>query len=543
MGDGRCEPSTSERTPRDAPRSLGHATRTSSVGAVAWLVALAVVVVALVALAVYDLLQRRHAILRNFPVVGHLRFILEKFGPELRQYIVTSNDEERPFSRDQRTWVYRTSKKVDDYFGFGTDNDFDRPPPGYVIVKHAPFPHPPVAADVDPNHPVPVAKVCGAAHGRRHAFRPRSVVNISGMSYGSLSGAAVQALNTGAALAGCLQSTGEGGLSQYHQHGGELIVQIGTGYFGVRDAAGNFELPRLVDLCASNPVRAIEIKLSQGAKPGLGGMLPGAKVSPTIAAVRGVAVGQDCISPAYHRAFSDVDGLLTFVEVVAEATGLPVGLKSAVGEEEFWVTLAERMRRTGTGPDFVVIDGGEGGTGAGPLAFTDHVALPFRQGFPRVYRSFAEQGLHEAICFGGSAKLGFPESALTALAMGCDWVAVAREAMLSIGCIQAQRCHTDHCPTGVATQNRRLERGLDPTLKSVRCANYIVALRKELLRLAHACGEPHPSLVGLHRIEFLDGLGGSRAAPQVFGYEPGWGLPSKDDQEAVRHLMVDLGVA
>lgn len=505
----------------------------------ALLVTLGVIVVALAAVTAHDLTQRRHAILRNFPVVGHLRFLLERFGPELRQYIVTSNDEERPFSRDQRTWVYRTSKHLDDYFGFGTDNDFDRPTAGYVIIKHSAFPHPLVAADLDPLHPIPVAKVCGAVHGRRHAFRPSSVVNISGMSYGSLSGSAVRALNTGAALAGCLQATGEGGLSQYHQHGGELIFQIGTGYFGVRDATGGFDLGRLVDLCAANPVRAIEVKLSQGAKPGLGGMLPGAKVSPTIAAVRGVPVGKDCLSPAYHRAFSDVDTLLQFVESVADATGLPVGIKSAVGEEGFWTTLAERMRRTGTGPDFVTIDGGEGGTGAGPLAFTDHVALPFRQGFPRVYRAFAEQDLHEQTCFGGSAKLGFPESALTALAMGCDWVAVAREAMLSIGCIQAQRCHTDRCPTGVATQNRRLERGLDPELKSVRCANYVMALRKELLRLSHACGEPHPALVGLHQIEFLDGLGGARPAPAAVGYEPGWGLPSKDDREAIRSLMID----
>ena len=267
------------------------------------LMVVGVVVVALVALAIYDLTQRRHAILRNFPVVGHLRYVLEKIGPELRQYIVTDNDEERPFSRDQRRWVYASAKRENDYFGFGSDNDFERANPGYVIVKHSAFPHPPVAADADVSHPVPVAKVLGAWRGRPHAFRPPSVVNISGMSYGALSGAAVEALNRGAALAGCWQSTGEGGLSQYHQKGGDVVFQIGTGYFGVRDGAGRFELSRLVDLVAANPVRAIEVKLSQGAKPGLGGLLPGAKVSKVIAEVRGIEVGKDCLSPAYHQGY------------------------------------------------------------------------------------------------------------------------------------------------------------------------------------------------------------------------------------------------
>jgi hypothetical protein len=197
------------------------------------------------------------------------------------------------------------------------------------------------------------------------------------------------------------------------------------------------------------------------------------------------------------------------------------------------------MATTGTGPDFVIVDGGEGGTGAAPLAFTNHVALPFRIGFPRVYRAFAEAGLHTEIGFGGAGKLGYPESALLAMAMGCDWVNVAREAMLAIGCVQAQRCHTDHCPTGVATQNRWLSRGLDPALKSVRCANYLITLRKELLRLAHACGASHPGLVGLERIELLDGDGGSRRASDVFGYEPGWGLPSAPDRAALEALMRD----
>jgi len=500
-----------------------------------WL--LVVVVVLLLAVGVHDVTQRKHAILRNFPVIGHLRYLLEKIGPELRQYIVTDNDEERPFSRDQRRWVYSSSKRENDYFGFGTDNDFDRPAPGYVIVKHSAFPHPPVAADADPLHPVPAAKVVGAWRGRRHAFRPASVVNISGMSYGSLSGAAVEALNRGAALAGCWQSTGEGALSQYHRSGGDLVFQIGTGYFGVRDEAGRFDLARLVDLCAANPVRAIEVKLSQGAKPGLGGVLPAAKVNKVIADVRGIPVGRDCISPAHHTAFRDLESMIDFIEQVADATGIPVGIKSAVGDERFWMQLAARMAETGTGPDFVTIDGGEGGTGAGPLAFTDHVALPFRVGFPRVYRTFAEHDLHHKVAFGGAGKLGFPEVALLALALGCDWISVAREAMLSIGCVQAQRCHTDHCPTGVATQRPWLVRGLDPDLKSVRCANYVSTLRKELLRLAHACGEAHPAAVGLDRLELLGSATGARSAVDEFGYEPGWGLPEATEIEVVTTML------
>ena len=502
-----------------------------------WWILLAVVVAVPLAMSVVDVTQKRHAIRRNFPLIGRLRYGLEKIGPELRQYLFTSNDGERPFSRDQRTWVYSSAKKENNYVGFGTDNDFDHPSPGYVIVKHSPFPHPPVAADQNELHPIPAAKVLGAWRGRAHAFRPASVVNISGMSYGSLSGAAVEALNRGAKLAGCWQSTGEGGLSLYHRNGGDLVFQIGTGYFGVRNAAGEFELARLVELCEANPVKAIEIKLSQGAKPGLGGMLPAAKVNKVIAEIRGIEVGKDCISPAYHQAFSDIDTMLEFVERIAEATGVPVGIKSAVGDSAFWPALAGRMVATGTGPDFVVIDGGEGGTGAGPLVFTDHVALPFRIGFPRVYRAFAEADLHHKVAFGGSARLGFPETALLALAMGCDWVSVAREAMLSIGCVQAQKCHTDHCPTGVATQNKWLERGLDAGLKSVRCANYIAMLRKELLRLAHACGESHPALVGLERLELLDSDGGSLAASTLFDYKSGWGLPSPQDTDAVNALV------
>ena len=293
--------------------------------------------------------------------------------------------------------------------------------------------------------------------------------------------------------------------SPYHRHGGELIWQIGTGYFGCRDAAGRFSMERFRERFATAPVRAIEIKISQGAKPGLGGLLPGVKVSPEIAAIRGIPAGKTCISPARHSAFGDVESMLDFVEKLAEESGLPVGIKSAVGEIGFWRELAHLVATTDRGVDFITIDGGEGGTGAGPLVFTDHVALPFKQGFTRVYREFAEAGIQNDLLFIGSGRLGFPEHAILAFSLGCDMIAVGREAMMAVGCIQAQRCHTGHCPTGVATQNRWLVRGLDPALKSDRLANYIATLRKELLSVASACGVSHPALLTDEHIEILDG--------------------------------------
>jgi glutamate synthase domain-containing protein 2 len=272
-------------------------------------------------------------------------------------------------------------------------------------------------------------------------------------------------------------------------------------------------------------VKAIEIKLSQGAKPGLGGVLPAAKITPEISRIRGVPMGRDCISPASHSAFHDVSSMLDFIEKIADATGLPVGIKSAVGDMSFWRELAAQMDKTKRGPDFITIDGGEGGTGAAPLVFTDHVSLPFKLGFTEVYKAFAEQGVQHQTVFIGSGKLGFPESALLALALGCDMVNVAREAMLAIGCIQAQRCHSGHCPTGVATQNAWLVRGLDPTLKSARLANYIITLRKELRSLAAACGKAHPALVPLEALDIVVSSNETRSAPLVYGYKPGWGLP------------------
>jgi glutamate synthase (ferredoxin) len=498
-----------------------------------------IAIAVLLLVVIYDLVQRRHAILRNFPIIGHFRYLFEAIGPELRQYIVTGNNEERPFSRDQRSWLYASSKRQNNYFGFGSDDEMEESP-NYLIIKHAAFPlMAPLPGEpaYDPLWPLPSAKVLGRARSRKQAFRPASVVNISGMSFGALSGPAVEAMNRGAASAGCMHNTGEGGISPHHKKGGDLIWQIGTGYFGCRDAAGRFSMDRLLDEVQAAPVRAIEIKLSQGAKPGLGGVLPGAKVSARIAAIRGVPAGQTCISPACHSEFHDVDSMLDFVELLADRSGLPVGIKSAVGEIEFWRELAEMMATTGRGVDFVTVDGGEGGTGAAPLVFSDHVALPFKQAIARVYKEFASVDKQDDVVFIGSGKLGFPESAAFAFALGCDMIAVGREAMMSVGCIQAQRCHTGHCPTGVATQNRWLTRGLDPETKAERLVNYVSTLRKELVALSNACGVQHPTLLTDRHIEILDERFGSMSLFKVFGYEEGWGLPSPPDAQTIREIM------
>ncbi|MBI5517183.1 MAG: FMN-binding glutamate synthase family protein [Deltaproteobacteria bacterium] len=497
-----------------------------------WLVFAGVAALLLVAQVLYDRTQRAHAIVRNFPLLGRFRYWAEALGDPLRQYIVTGNDEERPFSRDQRRWIYASAKRENNYFGFGTDNDLEQTP-SYLIIRHAAFPAP---DRHDAAYTVPGAKVLGAWRRRKKAFRAPSIVNTSAMSFGALSRTAVEAINRGVKLAGAMQNTGEGGISPHHRHGGDLVWQVGTGYFGCRDERGRFSLERFLETVASAPVRMIEVKLSQGAKPGLGGVLPAAKVTPEIARIRLVPLGQDCVSPATHGAFRDVDSMLDFLERLADATGLPVGIKSAVGDLAFWEELARLMDSTHRGPDFITIDGGEGGTGAAPLVFSDHVALPFKVGFAQVYSVFAARGMAERVVFIGSGKLGFPEQSMLALALGCDMINVGREAMLAIGCIQAQRCHTGHCPTGVATQNRWLLGGLDPTLKAARLANYLTVLRKDLLALAHACGELHPALVPLERFALLEGL---RATPalEVFGYAPGHGALPAEEQAALRALM------
>lgn len=492
----------------------------------------------LAGVAAHDALQKKHTITRNFPLIGRGRFLLEKIGPELRQYIVADNDEERPFNRDQRRWIYASSKNENPYFGFGTDNNVEQDE-GYAVLKHTTFSavSPSVGRHSGEAVTMPCAKVLGAARGRAKAFRMESVVNVSAMSFGSLSGPAVEAINRGAAEAGVLHNTGEGGISVHHRHGADLIYQIGTAYFGCRDADGAFELSRLKDLVEANPVKALEVKLSQGAKPGLGGMLPKAKITAEIAQIRGISQDRDCASPARHAEFHDVDSMLDWIEMIAAETGLPVGIKSAVGDMAFWHELAAAMADGQRGVDYISIDGGEGGTGAAPLTFSDSVALPFRLGFPRVYSVFAEAGLTDRIVFMGGGKLGLPDNAAVGFALGLDAVYVAREVMLSIGCIQAQRCHDDRCPSGVATQDKWLSRGLDPTLKSVRAAAYLRAWRREMLKLSEACGVMHPALLHADMVEILLGTRSATPLREVYGYQPGWGLPSAEQQAELELLM------
>ena len=469
---------------------------------------------------IHDMVQKKHAILRNFPVVGHLRYLLEKIGPELRQYWVANDKEEMPFTRAERSWVYATSKKQNNNFGFGSSElMYDT---GYPILKHSAFPTRD-KYDADGNlltSSMPCAKLIGAAHNRKNTYRPESIVNISAMSFGSLGKNAVAALNLGAKEAHCYHNTGEGGISPYHKLGGDLVWQIGTGYFGARDAEGKFSMEVFKQAIENNPtVKMIEIKLSQGAKPGKGGILPKDKITEEISKIRGIPRDRDCISPNSHSEFTNVSELVEFIESLADISGLPVGIKSAVGESKFWEELATQMKATNQGPDFITIDGGEGGTGAAPLAFADHVSLPFKIGFKRVYTIFKNHDLINDITWIGSSKLGFPDRAVVAFAMGCDLINIARESMLSIGCIQAQQCHTGHCPSGVATHNAWLIRGVDVPTKSKRAAQFLKGLRKEILQLTYACGYTHPCQFTGQDIEISSGVNLFDPLEKIIGYE------------------------
>jgi glutamate synthase (ferredoxin) len=477
------------------------------------------VVALLLLVGIHDMLQTRHAIIRNFPVIGHIRYMLEMIGPEIRQYFVANDKEERPFNRDERRWIYASAKGQNSTFGFGTTEQLYEI--GYPIIKHAAFPFPDKDATYPGDDPtaIPGLKVLGQRHTRARCYRPSSIINISAMSFGSLGGRAISALNIGAREANCMHNTGEGGISQYHCLGGDLMWQLGTGYFGARED-GVFSMDVLARQVEEHPqVRCIEIKLSQGAKPGKGGILPASKVTAEIARIRGIPVGKDCYSPNAHSEFDTVDEMIDFIESIADRTGLPVGIKSAIGHIDFWYELAERMRDRHEGPDFIAIDGAEGGTGAAPLTFSDHVALPFKVGFKRVYQVFQQAKLSRDITWIGSAKLGFPDRTMIAFAMGVDLIGIAREAMLAIGCIQAQKCHTGHCPVGVATQSGWWQRGLNVHHKASRFTSYIRAFRKELLDLAHAAGYEHPQQITSTDIEICTGVNTFSTLEESLGYK------------------------
>ncbi|MCK7590727.1 FMN-binding glutamate synthase family protein [Subsaxibacter sp. CAU 1640] len=465
--------------------------------------------------------QKKHTISHNFPIIGHFRYMLEKIGPELRQYLVANNREELPFNRIERGWIYASSKKENNYEGFGTDRDIYAPQ--HLFINNAML-----SFKIKEDHPnylnnsfLPCAKVMGAYNKRRKPYRPASVINISAMSFGSLSAKAVESMNKGAQLAGAYHNTGEGGLSPYHSNGADVVFHFGTGYFGVRDEYGRFSLDKMVKLVEEKPfIKAIEIKLSQGAKPGKGGVLPAAKITKEISEIRHVPMGKDVLSPPTHSAFEDIEGLMQLIEDIAEATGLPVGIKAAIGKLDQWERLADLMVSTGKGPDFITVDGGEGGTGAAPPSFADHVSLPWTYGFSDLYKLFQKKELTERIVFVASGKLGLPGKAAMAFAMGADCINVAREAMMSIGCIQAQLCHTNHCPSGVATQSKWLQNGINIPLKSERLAQYFKTFRKELLEITHAAGYEHPCQFTMKDVDLnVDDSYLSKELDRTFQYE------------------------
>lgn len=476
----------------------------------------------LLVIAIRDIFfQRAHTISHNFPIIGHFRYFLETIGPEMRQYLVANNREELPFNRIERGWIYASAKKENNYEGFGTDRDIYASQHIFVKNQMIAFPLP-------ENHPnsedpcfLPCAKVMGAFNKRRKPYRPASVINVSAMSFGSLSASAVEAMNKGVQKSSAYHNTGEGGLSPYHKNGGDVVFHFGTGYFGVRSKEGGLSLEKMQVLVDENPcIKAIEVKLSQGAKPGKGGVLPGAKITAEIAGIRGVEMGKDVLSPAAHSAFSNVEELLALIETIADKTGLPVGVKGAIGKLDMWEELADRMIATGKGPDFIAVDGGEGGTGAAPPSFADHVSLPWVYGFSSLYKIFQDRKLTNRIVFIGSGKLGFPAKAAMAFAMGVDCINVAREAMMSIGCIQAQICHTNRCPAGVATQSKWLQNGIDITLKSERLAQYFRTFRKEFLEITRAAGYEHPAQFKMTDIQVnVSEENTSSDLKKVYGYE------------------------
>lgn len=447
-----------------------------------------VVLAGLLVIGLVDLFQPAHALLRNYPLLGHLRFLLEDFGPEMRQYFVESNTSGTPFNRDQRSLIYQRSKGVNDKKPFGTElNVYED---GYAWLEHS----------LSPVVPVPdAARALRVEVGGSNCEHPysASVFNISAMSFGSLSANAILALNEGAAKGGFAHNTGEGGLSKYHRrHGGDIIWQIGTAYFGCRTPEGGFDAKTFSERAKLEQVKMIELKLSQGAKPGHGGLLPGAKVSEEIAEVRGIPVGKDCVSPAAHTEFSTPVGLLEFIARLRELSGgKPAGFKLCVGNLVEFLSIVRAMLETEIVPDFITVDGGEGGTGAAPLEFTDHVGMPLYDGLMFVHNALVGAGIRDKIKLAASAKRTSAVSIAAVMAVGADWCNSARGFMFSMGCIQAQRCHTNACPVGITTQSNSLQRALIPERKSERVFNYHKNTVESLAELIGAAGLEHPSML------------------------------------------------
>ena len=434
----------------------------------------------------WDFFQSRQAIRRNYPVIAHLRFILEFIRPEIRQYFLEADRDEAPFSRAQRSIVYQRAKGVLDKRPFGTQRNCYEP--HHEWINHSICP-----VDIA-SHDFRVAI------GEGQCAKPysASVFNISAMSFGSLSANAVLALNEGAKRGGFYHDTGEGSISKWHrERGGDLVWEIGSGYFGCRDGEGRFDEKRFAERAASEQVKMIEIKLSQGAKPGHGGVLPGAKVTEEISIARHVPIGVDCISPGRHSSFSTPKELLEFVTRLRELSGgKPTGIKLALGHPWEWFGIVKAMVETGMAPDFVVVDGSEGGTGAAPLEFTDHVGVPLREALMLVHSSLVGTNLRDRVRVGASGKIVTAFDIVRTLAIGADWCNSARGFMFALGCIQAQACHTGHCPTGVTTQDPKRMRALHVPNKAERVYNFHQNTLKALKELLGAAGLSHPSELG-----------------------------------------------
>ena len=475
-----------------------------------WAILGFVVVATLVVWFIQDVTQTHHAVLRNFPVVGRLRYRMEELGEYFRQYFFMGDRDELPFNRATRSWVYRLAKAEGGILGFGSTNDIREP--GSILFVNAPFPV--LEADRLPTPPL----VIGAGYCR-DPFTANSIINISGMSYGAISAPAVRALSLGAAKAGCWMDTGEGGLSPHHLEGGcDVIMQIGTARYGIRDEAGNFSPDKAREIAKS--VKAFEIKLSQGAKPGKGGVLPAGKVSAEIARIRGIPVNQDSISPNRHTDIANVDELLDKIAYIRDLTGRPVGVKTAIGGWQFINDLCEAINRRGLeyAPDFLAIDGGEGGSGAAPQALMDHMALPIAEALPRVIDALIESGLRERVRVIAAGKLVTGAKAAWALCVGADFVNTARGFMFSLGCIQSLRCHQNTCPTGVTTHNPRLQRGLVVEEKYLRVANYATGINKEIDMIAHSCGGRHARELRREHVRIVQGGGQSVAMNMLYPY-------------------------
>lgn len=429
-----------------------------------------------------DFFQTRHAILRNYPITAHLRFLFEKIRPEMRQYFFEDDKDGMPFPRDKRAIVYQRAKGALDKRPFGTQYD--------VYQSHYEWLHHSIAPKAHAHEPFRIT-VGGPDCAKPYSA---SVFNISAMSYGSLSANAVRALNKGAMLGGFAHDTGEGGFSPYHQeHGGDIIWEIGSGYFGCRNDDGTFSPEKFSEVAASPQIKMVELKLSQGAKPGHGGVLPAAKVTSEIARIRGVPEGRDCISPARHSAFSTPVELMRLIADMRRLSGgKPAGFKLCIGHPWEFLAIVKAMLATGITPDFIVVDGTEGGTGAAPLEFMDHLGMPLRDGLTFVHSALVGANLRDRVKIGASGKITSGFDMARVLALGADWCNAARGFMFAVGCIQAQQCHTGHCPTGVTTQDRSRQRAVVVSDKSVRVANFHKESVKALGELVAAAGLEHP---------------------------------------------------